>query len=310
MMDADLEFEAWRATLRDFCGNFDVDPGPDAGRRRAGFGKLLLGGMEMSRIFTNYPLVARDRACIRRDDVDCLYLVRQLEGWLEFEHDGRVCRLAPGDCALLDSRRPIAVRYDPGGSEMTTLHVPREALLREAPEAVAIGEARRAGDVRGRALIAAMGFVDRERMEDETERGFLLELARLAFRREPGPPALDRMDLTRDRATALVLEIERGATDPEFSLSALAAQAGLSERQVQRDLSSRGTSFSHELMSRRMDRVRAALRAGGAGGARPRVAEIAYAAGFNDLSHFNRAFRRMHGCTPLAFARGEGTVPA
>ena len=37
------------------------------------------------------------------------------------------------------------------------------------------------------------------------------------------------------------------------------------------------------------------------------MAEIAYAAGFNDLSHFNRAFRRMHGCAPLAFARGEGT---
>lgn len=306
MMDATLEFEAWRATLRSFCGNFDVDPGPDPERRRAGFGKLSLGGMEMSRIFTNYALVARDDRCIRRDDVDCLYLVRQLEGWLEFEHDGRVCRLEPGDCALLDSRRPIAVRYDPRGSEMTTLHVPRAAMLRDDPDAVAIGEARRACDARGRALLGAMGFVDRERMEDETESGFLLELARLAFRREPGRPAAHRMDRARDRATALVHAIERGAADPDFSLAALAAQAGLSERQVQRDLLGRGTSFSSELMARRMARVRAELRAPAPDGPRPRVAEIAYDAGFNDLSHFNRAFRRMHGCTPLDYARGGG----
>ena len=59
-------------------------------------------------------------------------------------------------------------------------------------------------------------------------------------------------------------------------------------------------------MARRMARVRRALRAA----PRPRVAEIAYAAGFNDLSHFNRAFRRLHGCTPLEFARGEGAEPA
>ncbi|WP_339949691.1 helix-turn-helix domain-containing protein [uncultured Albimonas sp.] len=309
-MRDDLDFEAWRETLRSFCGNFEVDPGPDLARRRAGFGKLSLGGMAMSHIFTNYARLARDRACIRRDDVDCLYLARQLRGWLEFEHDGRLCRLGPGDCALIDSRLPVAIRYGEGGAETATLHVPREALMRDAPGEIAVGEARPAHDARGHALHDAMGFIATEGLDDAANRGFLIELARLAFRRDPAAPSLDRIDRGGDRAVALIHAIERGATDPDFSLAALAARAGLSERQVQRDLLGRGTSFSAELMARRMDRVRRALRAGAADGPRPRVAEIAYAAGFNDLSHFNRAFRRLHGCTPLAYARGEGAQPA
>ncbi len=89
----------------------------------------------------------------------------------------------------------------------------------------------------------------------------------------------------------------------EFDLSSLAAAAGMSERQVQRDLQSRGTSFSAEIMRCRMSRVRDALAAAAAAGDRPHVAQIAYQAGFNDLSYFNRAFRRQHGCTPLEFAR-------
>jgi len=305
-MEHDLAFEAWRETLRSFCGNFDVDPGPDLASRRAGFGKLSLGGMEMSHIFTNYARLARDRACIRRDDVDCLYLARQLAGTLEFEHDGRLCRLGPGDCALIDSRLPVAIRYGDGGAETATLHVPREALMRDAPEEIAVGEARRASDPRGHALHDAMGFIAAEGLDDAADRGFLIELARLAFRREPGRMALERIDGRAERAAALIAAIERHAADPEFSLARLAALAGLSERQVQRDLLGRGSSFSQELMARRLARVRRALRAA----PRPRVAEIAYAAGFNDLSHFNRAFRRLHGCTPLEFARGEGAEPA
>jgi AraC-like DNA-binding protein len=40
-----------------------------------------------------------------------------------------------------------------------------------------------------------------------------------------------------------------------------------------------------------------------------RISAIAYAAGFSDLSYFNRAFRRSYGATPSdvrVAARGEG----
>lgn len=42
--------------------------------------------------------------------------------------------------------------------------------------------------------------------------------------------------------------------------------------------------------------------------ARHTVAAIAYEAGFNDLSYFNRAFRRRYGMTP-SDARANGQRP-
>ena len=40
-----LEFEAWRDTLRSYCGNFDVTPGPDISTRHGAFAKRMLGGL-------------------------------------------------------------------------------------------------------------------------------------------------------------------------------------------------------------------------------------------------------------------------
>jgi AraC family transcriptional regulator, positive regulator of tynA and feaB len=35
------------------------------------------------------------------------------------------------------------------------------------------------------------------------------------------------------------------------------------------------------------------------------IAEIAFAAGFNDISYFNRLFKRCHGLSPRDFRNGQ-----
>jgi AraC-like DNA-binding protein len=74
-------------------------------------------------------------------------------------------------------------------------------------------------------------------------------------------------------------------------------------RYVQLLLEEQGTTFSELATERRLDAARMMLRS-------PRfsgwsIAGIAFEAGFRDLSHFNRRFRRRFGVTPSAFKRHE-----
>ena len=78
--------------------------------------------------------------------------------------------------------------------------------------------------------------------------------------------------------------------------SGLAARHGVTPRHVQILFESDGTTFSRFLLDQRLARAHHML-------ANPLLAErtisaIAYDAGFGDLSHFNRSFRRRFGKTP------------
>jgi AraC-like DNA-binding protein len=83
---------------------------------------------------------------------------------------------------------------------------------------------------------------------------------------------------------------------PDLSLVQIATRHGITPRYVQALFEQEGTSFSKYLLDERLQLVYRMLRD-------PvqqirSVSTIAFAAGFGDLSHFNRAFRRRYGATP------------
>jgi AraC-like DNA-binding protein len=93
--------------------------------------------------------------------------------------------------------------------------------------------------------------------------------------------------------------LQRRLSEPDFSAQKLAAEAGLSERYVNELLYEAGASFTTRLNELRM-RKAADLLARKEG----RISDIAFECGFNDLSYFNRCFRRRFGLTPTV-ARGK-----
>jgi len=98
----------------------------------------------------------------------------------------------------------------------------------------------------------------------------------------------------------LVRLFERHFATPDFSAQKLARLAGLSERYVHELLYEAGAGFTARVLELRMRRAAELL-------ARPepkRISEFAFACGFNDLSYFNRCFRRRFGLTPTP-ARGR-----
>jgi AraC-like DNA-binding protein len=98
---------------------------------------------------------------------------------------------------------------------------------------------------------------------------------------------------------AVLMILEKRFAEPDFSAQKLAAAAGLSERYVNELLYEAGAGFTMRLNELRL-RKAAELLARGDG----RISDLAFACGFNDLSYFNRCFRRRFGFTPTA-ARGR-----
>ncbi len=68
-----------------------------------------------------------------------------------------------------------------------------------------------------------------------------------------------------------------------------------------------GTTFSEFVLEQRLLLARRLLL--GEPGTRRKVSDIAYTAGFNDLSYFHRSFRRRFGVSPadmqMAFGRTQ-----
>ncbi len=125
----------------------------------------------------------------------------------------------------------------------------------------------------------------------------LLDLLALATGAK-GDPAREASvrGLRAARLAAILANINTGFTNPHLSTQAIARDLSLSVRYVNDLLAETGRSFTEHVLELRLQHVRRTLSDRAHDGLR--ISEIAYAAGFSDISYFNRCFRRRFGCTP------------
>ena len=130
----------------------------------------------------------------------------------------------------------------------------------------------------------------------------LLDLVTLALGAGRDATEIARMRGQRAaRLQDILSDIRAGFTNPAFSPNDIARRLGVTPRYVQSLLQEAGSSFTERVLELRLQRARGML-------SDPRcdritVGEIAEACGFNEISYFNRCFRRRFGSTPTA-ARG------
>jgi AraC-like DNA-binding protein len=98
------------------------------------------------------------------------------------------------------------------------------------------------------------------------------------------------------RRAAVLREIELRLQEPSLSAAAVAVSLGVTPRYVHVLLEETGHSFMEHVLERRLEKIAEDLRDPLQGDRR--ITDIAFAAGFADLSHFNRTFRRRFGETP------------
>jgi acetamidase/formamidase/AraC-like DNA-binding protein len=97
--------------------------------------------------------------------------------------------------------------------------------------------------------------------------------------------------------------IERRLDDPDLTPARVAEAEGISERYLQKLFEGSGSSFTHYLRERRLQRTSAEL--SNPAQAHHSISEIAYRNGFNDSAHFSRAFRHRFGLSPREFRQQE-----
>jgi AraC-like DNA-binding protein len=232
----------------------------------------------------------------QRRPADFFTLGVQLEGHGFASGAGRDTALRPGELMLYDASRPFRLTFG-GRFVRTTLRFPREALVRRigAPEhfigrpidgttgvAAILSPVLR--DLPSRA--GAVPTAARERVAE-----ILLDLIAVALLADIGePPRGAGMTLVHAKAW-----IEAHLGEP-LTADEIAGACRLSLRHLNRLFAREDTSLMRYLWERRLARCHRDL--SNPAMRRRSIGEIAFAAGFNDLSHFSRAYRRHYGCGP------------
>jgi AraC-like DNA-binding protein len=224
------------------------------------------------------------------------YITVQLAGQCRLSQDGRDVILRPGDFALHDSVRPFSLRFDDDVVQ-TVLQIPRAALLTqigpsECFTAIRIDGDTGVGGVLSPTLAGLPTHVPAICMETRARRaGNLLDIIATALLSH-GPPASLAAEKTLTRIK-LWIETKLGE---QLSAEYIAASCRLSVRHLNRLFEREGTSLMRYVWERRLGRchrdlIDPAMR-------HRSVGEIAFASGFNDLSHFSRAYRARYNCSP------------
>lgn len=111
------------------------------------------------------------------------------------------------------------------------------------------------------------------------------------------PPDENRLSATAAARLELALDtIARHFETPTLTVSDVAADQHVSPRYLQRLIETTGSTFSERLTELRLQRAFSLLT--DPSHRKARISDIALRAGFSDVSHFNRSFRRRFGDTP------------
>jgi AraC-like DNA-binding protein len=298
--------EEWRGRLQSVCGRFNPvgraeEPGVTGGVTLAD-----AAGLEIVQVATDVELVRRDQEDIRRDFGEHFFLLMQLEGACGIEQKGRQSIIAPGDCILVDSSLPSNFYFHGRFSNHLSVHLPRQLLISDNPNGVDVSRRLAADDPMStmlRALVAKMLQIPASHARAPAMRQLLMQATRQAFAGESSDEVFAPKERAGGRLELARLLVDRHLTDECLSPQWLACRLGVSMRTLQEDFSTTGETVTSFIRDRRLrlarDRLVEMQRSKDAG----TIAEIALSSGFNDISYFNRCFKRAFDCSPKDVAR-------
>lgn len=293
-------FEEWSNSILSNCGRYDSTP-TRKGRNSVGeFRIRRRHGVDIAEMRCETGRIDRiDRtpAGIRRDDSEHLFLLIQKHEETGVVHNGREEVMGPGDCMLLDSTRTAELMFEGRNVVFASVHLPRALCLEGRADAPETG--RRIGA--SHPLRASLLNLLAEDGADETPADYLFDFVALMFRAAAPTRDAGRFRDRDGRYRYICDTLERHMSDPEFSLERLAELVHMSRRQLQRDFHDNGATFTRLLCERRIKLAASHLQRAARTRRRLAITDVAYRAGFNDLSHFNRGFRRLYDTSPRGY---------
>ena len=254
--------------------------------------------------FANFALLRGRRSPLRSEFSDGNdRLVFNLAGPAAAVQFGREVALERGDAiALCGSDRGtltttrwgrITTLEFPRGALMPSLNDPRHGCARRIPK-----DATPLRLLRAYVDAAYAGLSEENADFPALAIAHMYDLAALTLGAAPEAESVARGRGVRAARLHAIKRDILARIDRDIEVAALAARHGVSGRYVRMLFESDGTSLTEFIRDERLKRARSML-------LNPRfatrkIAEVAYEAGFNDLSYFNRAFRRRFGQSPSA----------
>ena len=261
-----------------------------------------VASIQISRVEATKHVVHRLRSHIARSVGDVYFVNLQLDGVGRYTQLGHEQICGPGDLAIVDTTEPFEIANCRNFS-LFCFAVPRQLLpsaLAERPRL------RLSATEAGRALSRTLAGHAELCLRSELNSGIsafgdqhVVDLISHA------PGILKERPLERAGRSVLLSMmldyIDRHLDDSELGADRLALKFHCSQRYVHKLFSTTGRSVGEHINGQRIlvctrNLLDHAHR-------RATVAEIAFNAGFRDISHFNRLFKRSTGLAPREFRR-------
>ncbi len=264
-----------------------------------------VAAIKISRVEATRHVVPRLRSHIARSISDMYFVNLQLDGVGRYTQRGHEQICGPGDLAIVDTTEPFEIANCRNFS-LFCFAVPRQLLpsaLAERPRL------RLSATEAGRALSRTLAGHAELCLRSDPNSGIsafgaqhvvdLISHAPGILEERPAERAC------RSVLLSMMLDyIDRHVEDPELGADALALKFHCSQRYVHKLFSTTGRSVGEHVNGLRilvctrnlLDHAHQ----------RATVAEIAFNAGFRDISHFNRLFKRSTGLAPREFRRALG----
>lgn len=301
---APVALEDARETLVDVCGSFELSAFGGADSITGAIEGVRLGQFNAAVVATHVRSVWRDAAMIRRDPGRNLFLIYQETGCSVIRQGDSEHLMQPGSFHLVDSAFPSEFRYFDAVTRKISVHLPREEALRRLGQTCVGGLAIDSADPLNAALEAVLlklltAAPDAAMKLSDT----LVELlgAYLRCLETQTPSLMTEKGALLQKAKSLIVWRAR---DPSYGLTELCEDLGMSRRSVQRLFTANGETVSTALQDARLEIAHRELSLA----PERTITDIAFASGFNDLSHFHRCFRTRYGMAPGAMRKRESPV--
>lgn len=265
-----------------------------------------LAGHSFSRVTTGHQRIHRGTREIAGSPHDLVFVNLQLEGRGSYRQGGPEREVQAGDLFVISAVDPFELGVERPLRQLT-LRLPRERLdchlgRSERGNGAFIPRGSRAGALLGDLMLTLWrGTIGAVAPDGGDTVEHLLALTGYAVApdsaRRRWPTAAGHAGLYARALRA----IDRRSAEPGLVPRALAASLGVSLRTLQGIFARHGDAIERRIQRARLAQATRLLADPALCGRA--IGELALAAGFNELSHFTRAFVRRHGRTPGAWRR-------
>jgi AraC-like DNA-binding protein len=257
----------------------------------------------VNRIMPGLRILTASCTSVRREGVrqegDLLYLCMTLSGTTVGSRGGREMVLSDGDAVLMTNEEAAWTMTSPSSVKIAGIRVPRSAIAPLVPKLENVMMRRITKDTSGLRLVRKyLDLVaDDEVLTAPASQRLIIshfyDLVALAIGANGGVKALatDRT-VGAVRLAAIKADIVANIHDGDLNATMVATRNRVTVRYLHKLFESEGITYSEFVLGRRLARAYCLLR--NPLHSRRAISTIAFELGFNDLSYFNRTFRRRY----------------